>query len=131
MKPRHTGGDVTYSLEELMKLLRGEVEEDRCSELQLLERFMGLVLVMTYQDVDPDIRADQIKKIGALCGINLENAILEGLQGKILALDNNGSFRFCSVDIARKVETLMKIWVEDLAERLGIVPIQTDNDTQD
>ena len=114
-----------------MKLLRGEKGKDRCTELQLMERFMALLLVLTYQDADPDIRASQIERIGTLCGINLESAILKGLQGKVLALDNDGSFRFCSVDIARKVETLMKIWVEDLAERLGIIPIQTDDDAQE
>ena len=119
MKPRHTGGDVTYSLEEIMRLLRGE-EKDWCTELQLLERFMALLLVLTYQDSDPDIRADQIKKIGALCGINLEDAIFKGLQGRILALGDNGSFGFCSVDVAHKVETLMKTWVGNLAERLKV-----------
>ncbi len=130
MTPKHTGGDVTYSLEELMKLLRGEKGKDRCTELQLLERFMALLLVLTYQDADSDIRASQIERIGTLCGINLESAILKGLQGKVLAFGSDGSFRFCSVDIARKVEALMKIWVEDLAERLGIIPIQTNDDAQ-
>ena len=115
MTPRHTSGDVNYSLEELMKLLKGKGErgKDQCSELQLLERFMALLLVLTYQDTDPDIMAGQIEKIGTLCGINLEKAILEGLQGRVLALSSDGSFRFCSVDIAHKVEALMKIWVGD------------------
>ncbi len=114
--PRYTGGDVTFSLEELMKLLR----KGRCGELQLLRRFFGLVLILTYQDVDSDIRADQIKRVGDLCGVDLKDTIFKGLQGDILAFGSDGSFHFSSQEVALQVEKFMKIWVEELAERLRI-----------
>jgi len=115
---KHDDQDVKHALEGLLTLLRGR----GCSELDLLRRFVGLQLVITVRDHHPDIREGYIRAIGDVCGVHLQDAIFDGLQGTVLAHAGEGRLDFCSADVAEKVREHLGVLVFDQAEYFNLDP---------